>query len=383
MQPIIYFASDHAGFALKNELLEFVKNTLGFDIVDCGAYVVDENDDFTDFVSKAAREVSADPENTKAIILGGSGQGEAMLANRFHDVRAVVYYGGPEEIVSLSRVHNDANILSLGARFIDGNLAKKVVEKWLYTEHAKVEKYDRRIDEIELFSNIDDERGNTRTVTLVPSLPASSFEEILHLGEELEGIAQGIQIDIVDGVFVPYISWPFTENNIFDELQKLAYYTKKFEVEIDCMCMNPELYLDIFVSLRIQRVIIHVGSTEKYQECFEHAKKFKYKIGLAITNSTDTVLVDTYINTVDFVQVMGIENIGVQGQTFDTRTIDTVATLRAKYPNLEIAVDGSVNETTITQLHTAGANRFAPGSAITKSNNPKLAYKQLSGMIGL
>ena len=115
LQPIIYFATDHAGFELKQALLPFVRDILGYEVVDCGATSLNPEDDFTDFISQAAREVAANPDGTKAIILGGSGQGEAMLANRFHSVRAVVYYGGNKDIITLSRTHNDANVLSLGA----------------------------------------------------------------------------------------------------------------------------------------------------------------------------------------------------------------------------------------------------------------------------
>ncbi len=90
----------------------------------------------------AAKAVSENKD--MAIILGGSGQGEAMAANRINGVRAVVYYGGNQEIVTLSRVHNDANVLSLGARFLDLAEAKDMVRLWLQTNPSIEEKYHRR-----------------------------------------------------------------------------------------------------------------------------------------------------------------------------------------------------------------------------------------------
>ncbi len=89
----IFVASDHAGFGLKEKMIPFLQS-LGYEVVDKGANEYDEGDDFPDFISQVAREVSMNPNNTKGIVMGGSGQGEAMLANRFKNVLATVYYGG-------------------------------------------------------------------------------------------------------------------------------------------------------------------------------------------------------------------------------------------------------------------------------------------------
>jgi len=144
----IVFASDHAGFEMKNALKEYVVS-LGYEVEDCGAYELDPDDDYTLFVKRAAEAVSKDPENTKAIILGGSGQGEDMVANKFEGVRAAEYYGGNLEIVKLSREHNDANVLSLGARFLSLEEAKEAVKLWLETPFSNEERHARRISEIE------------------------------------------------------------------------------------------------------------------------------------------------------------------------------------------------------------------------------------------
>ena len=144
----IYFASDHAGFELKNRLVEFIKN-IGLDVVDVGPSVYDENDDYPDTISKAAELISKNPED-RAIVIGGSGQGEAIVCNRYPHVRAAVYYGGPVEIVSLSRAHNDANILSIGARFVDQNEIGEVVREWILGQFSNDERHVRRIEKIDL-----------------------------------------------------------------------------------------------------------------------------------------------------------------------------------------------------------------------------------------
>jgi len=148
----VIFASDHAGFVLKEELKAHVA-TLGYEVEDMGAHVYDANDDYPDVIAPAALAVAAQ-EQVRGIILGGSGQGEAMVANRIPGVRAVVYYGEPkgehqERIITLSREHNDANILSLGARFLTSDEAKEAVTTWLATGFSSDERHARRIAKID------------------------------------------------------------------------------------------------------------------------------------------------------------------------------------------------------------------------------------------
>lgn len=140
----IIFAADHAGFELKETLKAYVRDELNFEIEDVGAPSLDVEDDFPVYIARAAEMVARDPEGTRGIVLGGSGQGEAMCANRFLGVRAAVYYGGPLDIVKLSREHNDANVLSLGARFVALENAKEAVALWLLTAPAADPKYARR-----------------------------------------------------------------------------------------------------------------------------------------------------------------------------------------------------------------------------------------------
>jgi len=144
----LYIGTDHAGFELKEILIPFLIE-LRYEVVDKGAFTYDENDDYPDFIKAVAKEVSEHPLHTRGIILGGSGQGEAIVANRFKGVRTTLYYGGSEEIVKLGREHNDANILALGARFLTEDEAKRAVELWLTTEFAEEDRHLRRIGQID------------------------------------------------------------------------------------------------------------------------------------------------------------------------------------------------------------------------------------------
>jgi ribose 5-phosphate isomerase B len=147
-QKIIHVASDHAGFPHKVEIVRWLIE-LGHEVVDHGAKVLDSEDDYPDFIALAAAAVSASPESSCGIIFGGSGQGEAMLANRYANVRATVYYGNRPEIISLSREHNDANVLSVGARFVSIEETKDCISTWLAAEMLADEKYLRRNQKLE------------------------------------------------------------------------------------------------------------------------------------------------------------------------------------------------------------------------------------------
>lgn len=146
----VFLAADHAGFPLKQALLPYLRDE-GFDVEDLGAHQHTPDDDYPDFIARAAEAVSKDPENARAIVLGGSGQGEAIVANRFKHVRAAVYYGGETSIIALSREHNDANVLSLGARFLKEDEAKAISKKWLNTAFSGDERHVRRIKKIEQY----------------------------------------------------------------------------------------------------------------------------------------------------------------------------------------------------------------------------------------
>ncbi len=145
----IYIGTDHAGFELKEKLKPFLAE-LGHEVEDLGAFAYDKDDDYPDFIIPVAQKISENPDsnNFRGIILGGSGQGEAMVANRFKNVRAFEYYTpsrGEVDIVKDSRSHNDSNIISLGARFLSEEEAKDAIKTWLETPFSGDERHIRRI----------------------------------------------------------------------------------------------------------------------------------------------------------------------------------------------------------------------------------------------
>jgi ribose 5-phosphate isomerase B len=142
-----YIASDHAGFELKQHLIKHFE-LAGIPIKDMGPFEYVAGDDYPDWISKAAEEVSKNPDGARAIVLGYSGQGEAMVANKFKNVRAGVYYGHQKEIVKLLREHNDCNVLSLSAKFLTHEEAERAVDTWIDTEFSEDERHVRRIEKM-------------------------------------------------------------------------------------------------------------------------------------------------------------------------------------------------------------------------------------------
>lgn len=145
---MLFIASDHAGFELK----EYLKKELskrGIRFKDFGAYEYNKNDDYPDFIVPLAHAVARNPRKSRGIILGWSGQGEQIAANKIRGVRAALYYGGPVDIVKLSRTHNDTNVLSLGAGFVTKKEALNAALLWLKTSFSDVARHKRRIKKIE------------------------------------------------------------------------------------------------------------------------------------------------------------------------------------------------------------------------------------------
>lgn len=161
----LYIGSDHAGYELKEKLKPFIASLGNYEIVDLGPHQYEETDDYPDFcgpvasaVSDAWKEilegdVNKEQEAPRGIVLGGSSIGETIVANRFPFVRAAGYYGGPIDVIKLSRLHNDSNILSLGARLINPEEAMYAVKIWLTTPFSNEERHIRRIKKLEQLHN--------------------------------------------------------------------------------------------------------------------------------------------------------------------------------------------------------------------------------------
>lgn len=141
----VYLGSDHAAFELKQRLVEHLSSLGGHEPVDCGPAAFDPDDDYPPFVLLAATRTAADP-GSLGIVLGGSGNGEAIAANKVRGVRCALAFS--EDTARLGREHNDANVLSLGARMYDEATALRFAEIFLSTPFSGEERHVRRLAQL-------------------------------------------------------------------------------------------------------------------------------------------------------------------------------------------------------------------------------------------
>ena len=140
----VYLGSDHAGYELKQHLVQWLTNA-GHEPVDCGPHIYDAVDDYPPFILRAAERTAADPE-ALGIVIGGSGNGEAIAANKVKGVRAALAWS--VETAELGREHNNANVVSVGARMHSLDEATKFVEVFVNTPFSQDPRHIRRIDMI-------------------------------------------------------------------------------------------------------------------------------------------------------------------------------------------------------------------------------------------
>jgi ribulose-phosphate 3-epimerase len=215
---------------------------------------------------------------------------------------------------------------------------------------------------------------------IMPAILEKRKRDIKHKLFQMEEVAQSAQIDVVDGKFAPKLSWPYSAN-IFDNLFGNYNLNFKGDLELHLMVNRNLDFLDEYGTLSCSRLVSHIESGD-FKEIANSFQDYGFKsFGASILLDTPISTLDEYVDRVDFIQVMGIAKVGVQGSGFEDRAIDRVVELKTKYPHLLISVDGGVNENNIQNLYRAGAERFAVGSAIFKKKNPGLAYKELENLL--
>jgi ribulose-phosphate 3-epimerase len=236
---------------------------------------------------------------------------------------------------------------------------------------------------------------------IIPAVLAENFSELNEKLSKFVNVADIVQIDICDGKFVPSVSWPMgrrdagSVEDILNEENGLPYW-EDLNFEFDLMVLNAHKQFDFFARLGAKRIVFHLeAETEKdpegkstsngagfkeFLESMDPYFKDNIEIGIAINTNTDIAKLDPFINLVDFVQTMGIEKIGFQGEPFDEKVLGQIKNLKKKYPELTITVDGSVNENTARALIEAGASRLVVGSALLNSFDIRETFKEFENM---
>ncbi|MFA5392627.1 MAG: hypothetical protein WC306_03050 [Candidatus Paceibacterota bacterium] len=186
------------------------------------------------------------------------------------------------------------------------------------------------------------------------------FEESLHQLSKFSGI---FQIDIADGNFTSWKNW-----NAPEELKTIKGIREKFELHL--MVKNPEIVVPLWLETRPKRIIIHQEALRDFDAVYQMCQKAKVELALALNPGTPIDFIKDYLKKINFVVFLSVVP-GPSGQKFEWYVLDKIKELRKKYPQLNIEVDGGVNEETFSEVLKTGANYLAIGSAIFESENPK------------
>ena len=227
-------------------------------------------------------------------------------------------------------------------------------------------------------------------IDIIPAILPKDYEEMKNQISLVRGIVDLVQIDLCDGVFVPSKTWPFSTGGfqddkfmrIVNEEEGMPFW-QDVDFELDLMVAEAVENFDIYTKLGPKRIIFHieaVGNLEEFKDFLEGMDVYirdAIEMGVAINPQTSLEQLYPLVNYIDFVQCMGIAKIGYQSQPFDERVLDNIKTLKEKYPDLIVEVDGSVNFDTAGRLAEAGAERLAAGSVVFKSNDIRSTINEL------
>lgn len=197
-----------------------------------------------------------------------------------------------------------------------------------------------------------------------------SIEDLKQKAEKVSSFVSTIQLDLMDGNYVEEKTWPFIDQQKENLPEGLSF-------ELDLMVLNAENDFEKYLALNPKRIIFHARSIENKELLLEKIKKTNIEIGIALLPNENEEQYKDLIENVDFIQVMGIENIGYQGEAFSEKTFSLIKTLKEKYPNVIISVDGGVNLNNAKELKALGVDRLVSGSTIFKSDNPGEVIKEL------
>jgi ribulose-phosphate 3-epimerase len=212
-----------------------------------------------------------------------------------------------------------------------------------------------------------------KNIEIIPAILPQDFNEIVEKLERIKGLAKTVQIDICDGHFVPSFTWPYKKHD--DNFDRIVHedegmpFWENFDFEFDLMINNPEKVVEDWILAGASRIIIHAEAKGDIKKTVEMLRG-RAEVGIALNIDTPINTIDLFSDSIQFVQLMGIDKIGFQGQTFDTKVIDNIKSVKSKYPNLSISIDGGVSIDTSHLLKQAGADRLVAGSAIFHSDNP-------------
>jgi ribulose-phosphate 3-epimerase len=216
---------------------------------------------------------------------------------------------------------------------------------------------------------------------IVPAILERNFSHIRDKIFDIADFAKTVQIDICDGMYVQSITWPYGKSDghfeaILKEEEGMPGWDK-LDFEFDLMVKNPDPeYVLKWVRLGGSRIVIHSDSKTDLNDVFEALSGYAER-GLAIRANTPLSIIDKYFDKIDYIQIMGIDKVGFQGQHFNPKVFEKIKEIKDKYSEIIIQIDGGVSLSNSVLLDHAGADRLVVGSALFDSDNLVDTYRKL------
>jgi len=231
-------------------------------------------------------------------------------------------------------------------------------------------------------------------VETIPAILENSLQDIALCLQSIRGAARAVQLDVVDGVYAPNRTWPYAEKHQREEFGRIAVQDdglpdwEDFDFEIDLMVSRPERVVLEWVAAGASRLIIHAhsdGAREALQTLgAARGGEAGIAVGIALSSADTPDMLSPFDGLYDFVQVMGIEKVGFQGQNFDPRSLLLLRALKEKYPALPLQIDGGAGREHLRECAQAGASRIIEGSTIfAEDEDPKQVLKELQDILNV
>jgi ribulose-phosphate 3-epimerase len=217
------------------------------------------------------------------------------------------------------------------------------------------------------------------SIPIVPAVIPKSESEVIEMTKLLR-FSHEFHLDVVDGKFVQSVCWPYSPEG---EPLSVKAHTDSYTLEVDLMVEQPTVAAKQWVKAGADMLIFHIETIDlaSFEDLVTYDIPRTVSVGVSFNGDTPIESLFPYMEHADYIQVMGIHTIGLQGQPFAEVTFEKIRRLKEKFPHVPISVDGSVNETTIARLAKAGVDRLIVGSAIVKQEDKEAAYKKLRALV--
>ena len=208
-------------------------------------------------------------------------------------------------------------------------------------------------------------------IKIAPSILGADYGDLNHYLQDLEPFSDMFHLDVMDGNFVPNLS-----------IGAIVVESIRTTIPLDCHLMinNPEKYIADFAKAGAHIITIHAEASKDLKKDIELIQSFNCLAGVSINPKTPVKKIEKVLPLVDLVLIMSVEP-GFGGQKFMAEVLPKIQEIRDKYPNLDIEIDGGIDNKTAPLAKAVGANVFVAGSYILKADNPKEAAEKLRASV--